>query len=110
MGTTLLRSVAKRVAGIRRVRTFMPELLDWQRVADPHAVIHYAVQSLRQGRTVAFPLETGYSVTASGLVPEAVGRLISDAGNGEALTLAVRGAAEARDWAPAMSPLSRRLA
>jgi protein-tyrosine phosphatase len=90
----------------------MPELLDWRRIADPHAIIHYAVQSLRQGRTVAFPTETGYVLTASGLVAEAVQRLRDDAANGagEPLILAVRGVAEARDWAPAMTPLAQRLA
>ncbi|HZV05166.1 MAG TPA: Sua5/YciO/YrdC/YwlC family protein [Gemmataceae bacterium] len=95
----------------------MAEMLDWQRIDDPHAIIHYAVQLLRQGRTVAFPSETGYAVTASGLVPEAVRRLPVDrpSGNSEAqvvpeLMLVVRGAGEARDWAPAMSPLSQRLA
>ncbi|HEY7158708.1 MAG TPA: Sua5/YciO/YrdC/YwlC family protein [Gemmataceae bacterium] len=87
----------------------MPEVLDWQRVADPHAVIQYAVQSLCQGRTVAFPGETGYALAASGLAPEAV-RQLPGAAEGEALTLAVRGPAEACDWAPAMSPLARRLA
>jgi L-threonylcarbamoyladenylate synthase len=89
---------------------FMPEVFDWQRVADPYAVIHYAVQSLRQGRTVAFPAETGYAVTASGLALEAVRRLQGQEGNGEGLTLAVRGAGEARDWVPALSPLGQRLA
>lgn len=88
----------------------MPEVLDWQRVADPQAVVHYAVQSLRQGRTVAFATETGYAVTASGLMPEAVRRLPIDAANKEPLTLALRGAAEAREWAPGLSPLGRRLA
>jgi protein-tyrosine-phosphatase/tRNA A37 threonylcarbamoyladenosine synthetase subunit TsaC/SUA5/YrdC len=88
----------------------MPEVHDWQRVADPHAFIRYAVQSLGQGRTVAFPSAAGYAVTASGLKPDAVRRLGADAGNGAALVLAVRSAAEARDWAPTMSPLSRRLA
>lgn len=84
----------------------MPEILDWQRIADPHAVIQYAVQSLRQGRTVAFPGEGGYVVTAHALAAEAVGRLAG----GEALTLALRSAGEASDWAPALSPLGRRLA
>lgn len=88
----------------------MPEVLDWQRVADPQAVVHYAVQSLRQGRTVAFATETGCVVTASGLIPEAVRRLPSDAANNEPLTVALRGAAEARDWAPGLSSLGRRLA
>jgi protein-tyrosine-phosphatase/tRNA A37 threonylcarbamoyladenosine synthetase subunit TsaC/SUA5/YrdC len=94
----------------------MPEVLDWQRVAEPHAVIHYAVQSLQEGRTVAFPTETGYAVTASGLAPEAVRRLpVNGVGETGAtpvlpeLTLALRGAAEARDWAPGMSRLGLRL-
>jgi len=95
----------------------MPEVLDWQRIADPNAIVHYAVQSLRQGRTVAFPTESGYAVAASGLVPEAVRQLPVDGsnGNGETpvfprLTLALRGAAEARDWAPGLSQLGQRLA
>jgi len=90
----------------------MPEVLDWRRVADPYAVIHYAVQALRQGRTIAFPTETGYTLAASGLAAEAVRKLGVDAVHGasDALTLAVRGVAEARDWVPAMSPLAQRLA
>jgi protein-tyrosine phosphatase len=98
----------------------MPEVLDWQRVAEPHAVIHYAVQSLQEGRTVAFPTETGYAVTASGLVAGGVRRLpvegaVGTNGSGETpvlpeLTLALRGAAEARDWAPGLSRLGLRLA
>ena len=83
----------------------MPEVLDWRRVAEPYAVIHYAVQSLRQGRTVAFPTETGYVLAASGLASEAV-RQLGD----EPPTLALRAAAEAREWAPGMTPLARRLA
>src|SRR5262249_8625884 len=95
----------------------MAEMLDWQRIDDPHAIIQYAVQLLRQGCTVAFPSETGYAVTASGLVPEAVRQLPVDRPSGSdetpvlpELTLALRGASEARDWVPAMSPLSQRLA
>ena len=88
----------------------MAEVLDWQRVADPQAVVHYTVQSLRQGRTVAFATETGYAMTASGLISEAVRRLPLDAGNHEPLTLALRGADGARDWVPDLSSLGRRLA
>ncbi len=83
----------------------MPEVLDWRRVAEPYAVIHYAVQSLRRGRTVAFPTETGYVLAASGLATEAIRQL-----GEEPPTLALRVAAEAREWAPGMSPLARRLA
>lgn len=84
----------------------MPEVLDWQRIADPQAIIQYAVQSLRQGRTVAFATANGYAMTASGLMAEAVGRLPVDA----ELTLALSGAGEMRDWAPGLSPLGLRLA
>jgi tRNA threonylcarbamoyl adenosine modification protein (Sua5/YciO/YrdC/YwlC family) len=90
----------------------MPEVLDWRHVADPHAVIHYSVKALCGGRIVAFPTETGYALAASGLASRAVGQLRIDPANGadNRLTVAVRGAAEARDWAPAMSPLAQRLA
>lgn len=84
----------------------MPEVLDWQRIADPQAVIQYAVQSLRQGRTVAFATKNGYAVTASALAAEAVGRLPA----APELALALRGAGEARDWAPGLSQLALRLA
>jgi protein-tyrosine phosphatase len=83
----------------------MAQVLDWQRLHDPRAVIHLAVQTLRRGRLVALPTETGYALAVSGLVPEAV-RQLPD-GPPE---LALRGAAEARDWVPGMSPLAQRLA
>lgn len=95
----------------------MPEVLDWQHVAEPEAIVLYAVQSLRQGRTVAFPSGSGYAVTASGLAAEAVRRLPvnGSAESGAApvlpeLMLVLRGPAEARDWAPGLSPLGLRLA
>ena len=90
----------------------MPEIHDWQRAADPRAVVRRAVERLRAGGVVAFPTETGYHLTASGLAPEAVGRLRRPGmREPEApLPLAVLGAAEARNWAPGMGPLGRRLA
>ena len=86
----------------------MPDVFDWQRVVDPYAVIQYAVQSLREGRTVAFPSANGYIVTASALASAAVGRL-PVLGDGEALTLVLRSAAEVRDWIPDLTPLAQRL-
>jgi protein-tyrosine-phosphatase/tRNA A37 threonylcarbamoyladenosine synthetase subunit TsaC/SUA5/YrdC len=86
----------------------MPELLDWQRTADPRAVVRRAAEALRSGAVVAFPTETGYHLAASALASEAVVQL-----RGATITtptVAVRGAAEARDWAPGMGPLGRRLA
>jgi L-threonylcarbamoyladenylate synthase len=87
----------------------MLEVLDWQSVAEPRAVVHHAVEALRAGRTVAFPTETSYALAASGLVPHAVERIcLGD--KVSPLSVAVGGLSEARDWVPAMSPLAQRLA
>ncbi len=90
----------------------MPEVHDWRRVPDPRAVVRRAVEVLRAGGVVAFPTEAGYHLAASGLAPEAVGRLRgAGATESEApLPLSVLGAAATRDWAPGMGPLGRRLA
>jgi protein-tyrosine phosphatase len=89
----------------------MPEVLDWQR-ADQREIVRRAVQALGEGRLVAFPTETAYHLAASALRPEAVTELGEQtvAAGGRPLMLAVRGAAEALDWAPGLSPLGRRLA
>jgi protein-tyrosine phosphatase len=81
----------------------MPEVMDW-RGAKTRAV-RQAVRALSEGKLVALPTETTYSIAASALVPEAVARL------GELpLTVALRDAAEAPDWVPEISRLGRRLA
>jgi protein-tyrosine phosphatase len=88
----------------------MPEVLDWQR-ADQREVVRRAVQALCEGRLVAFPTETAYHLAASALAPAAVaqlGRRVEGGAEGS-LMLAVRGSAEALDWAPAMGTLARRL-
>jgi protein-tyrosine phosphatase len=88
----------------------MPEVLDWQR-ADQREVVRRAVHALVEGRLVAFPTETAYHLAASALRPQAVAELGARAGAGDPpLMLAVRGAAEALDWAPGLSRLGRRLA
>ncbi len=89
----------------------MPEVLDWQR-ADQPEVVRRAVQALSEGWLVAFPTETAYHLLASALLPAAVEELTRQAPTEEdqPLMLAVRGAAEALDWAPDLSPLGRRLA
>ncbi len=85
----------------------MSETLDWQRVADPRAVIHYAVQSLQRGLTVAFPAADGHATAASALVSEAVERL---APGDDELTVVLRTADEARDWVPWLGSSALRLA
>jgi protein-tyrosine phosphatase len=86
----------------------MPELFDWQQVADPHAVIGSIVQALQSGRLVGLPTESGYGLVASGLSAAAVEQLRSVQPD-QPCTLAVRGAAEARSWAPGLSPLGQRM-
>jgi protein-tyrosine-phosphatase/tRNA A37 threonylcarbamoyladenosine synthetase subunit TsaC/SUA5/YrdC len=90
----------------------MPEVFDWQSVADPCAVVRRAVETLRAGGVVAFPMESGYHLAASGLSPAAVAVLGEGRSDDPAapLPLAVLGAAEARDWAPGLGSLALRLA
>ncbi len=89
----------------------MPEVLDWQH-ADQREVVRRAARALGEGRLVAFPTETAYHLAASALRPDAVAELgkRSGASADRPLLLTLRGAAEALDWAPGMSPLARRLA
>ena len=88
----------------------MPQVLDWRR-ADQREAVRRAVQTLTAGRLVVFPTETAYHLAASGLRAEAVAALAKQAGiaSDRPPMLAVRGAAAALDWVPALSPLGRRL-
>lgn len=89
-----------------------PEIVDVRRAEDIRDVIHRAVQALSEGKLVVFPTETVYGVAARALDWHAVGRLLQAKGRkeGHPLTLAIRSAEEARDYAPDMSPLAKRLA
>jgi protein-tyrosine phosphatase len=61
---------------------------------------------------VAFPTETVYGLAANALDEDAVGRLqaIKERTSVKPFTLAIKSADEARDYAPDMCPLARRLA
>jgi len=89
-----------------------PVVIDLRTAEDCRDVVHQAVQALAEGRLVAFPTETVYGVAASALSARAVERLLEVKGRGEGhpLTLAIRSAEEARDYAPDLSPLGQRLA
>jgi len=89
-----------------------PEIVDVHRAEDVRDVIHRAVQALSEGKLVVFPTETVYGLAARALDWHAVGRLLQAKGRekGHPLTLAIRSAEEARDYAPDMSPLAQRLA
>jgi tRNA A37 threonylcarbamoyladenosine synthetase subunit TsaC/SUA5/YrdC len=90
-----------------------PMVIDLRRTEDARDVVHRAVQALAEGRLVAFPTETDYVVAASGRRGDAAMSLASLVGPrpGEPLlSLALKSADEAIDWAPRISPLGRRLA
>jgi protein-tyrosine phosphatase len=90
----------------------LPMVIDLRRTEDARDVVHRAVQALAEGRAVAFPTETDYVVAASARSEAASERLacLSAERPGEPrLSLALKSADEALDWAPRMSPLGQRL-
>lgn len=89
-----------------------PVTIDLRSAEDWRDVVHQAVQALVEGRLVAFPTETVYGLAASALDQHAVERLMEVKGRkaGHALTLAIKSADEARDYAPNMGRLAQRLA
>jgi len=89
-----------------------PVVIDVRACEDRRDVVHQAVQAVAEGKLVVFPTETVYGVAARALDGEAVERLMEVKGReaGHPLTLAIRSAEEARDYAPDLSPLAQRLA
>jgi len=90
-----------------------PLLIDLRRTEDARDVVHRAVQALAEGRPVAFPTETDYVVASSARVAAAASTLqgIAAARPGEPrLTLVLKSAEEALDWAPLITAVGRRLA
>ncbi len=87
-------------------------VIDLRNAEDWRDVVHRAVQALAEGGLVAFPTETVYGLAASALDEDAVGRLLTakDRTAAKPLTLAIKSADEARDYAPDMCPLAQRLA
>ena len=89
-----------------------PMVIDLRRTEDARDVVHRAVQALAEGRAVAFPTETDYVVAASARHEAAVERLCrlaAERPEGPRLSLALKSADEALDWAPRLSPLGQRL-
>ena len=90
-----------------------PTVIDLRRTDDARDVVHRAVQTLAEGRSVAFPTETDYVIASSVRDAEAVARLVGMAPVREReprLSLALKSADEALDWAPRLSPIGRRIA
>lgn len=88
----------------------MASVFDWQRLADPQAMVQELVRRLRAGQVLAFPTDPSPCLVGSGLATAAVERLIRS-GNGRMVPLqvAVRGVADARDWVPGLPRLAQRL-
>src|SRR5690349_15773655 len=87
-----------------------PVVIDIRSAEDSRDVVHRAVQALVEGKLVAFPTETVYSVAASALNERAVARLDSVRHPQAPLELAVKSADEALDYVPSISKLGERLA
>jgi len=90
-----------------------PLVIDLRRTEDARDVVHRAVQALAEGCCVAFPTETDYVIAASGRQGDAAARLVGVAGRHASeplLSLAIKSADEAIDWAPRITPAGRRLA
>ncbi len=90
-----------------------PHVIDLRQSDDARDVVHRAVQALAEGRTVGFPTETDYVIAAAARSAAAIERLIPlvpEHPREPLLSLSVKSAAEALDWAPRMSQLGARLA
>lgn len=89
-----------------------PLVIDVRAADDVRDVVHRAVQSLAEGKLVVFPTETVYGLAARALDSDAVDRVLQVKGRkaGHPLTLAIRSADDAADYAPNISPLAQRLA
>jgi L-threonylcarbamoyladenylate synthase len=85
----------------------MPRLVELQQADDPRDVIHEAVQALVEGEVVGVPTETGYLGAAFALHPEAVSRLARSTNGG--LIVALKSAAELRDFVPELGEVGRRI-
>jgi len=88
-------------------------VIDLRKTDDPRDVVHRAVQMLAEGRIVALPTETDYVFAASVRDAAAVARLVelvNERPGEPRLSLALKSADEALDWAPRLSPVGRRIA
>jgi protein-tyrosine phosphatase len=86
-----------------------PVVIDLRSAEDSRDVVHRTVQALAEGQLVALPTETVYCLAASALSQQAVERLRSLAQGTRDLTLAIKSADEALDFAPYLGPLGQRL-
>ena len=88
------------------------QVIDVQKANDARDVIHLAVQTLAEGKLIAFPTETVYGIAANARDAGAVDKLLNvkSRSEGHPLTLAIKSADDALDYVPQMNGISSRLA
>ncbi len=89
-----------------------PKIIDLSKTDDPRDVVHLAVQALAESRAVIFPTETDYVVAAAarrdGL--EQIADFAVHRDGEPLLSLVVKSADEALDWAPRLTGVGQRIA
>lgn len=89
-----------------------PKIIDLSKTDDLRDVVHLAVQALAESQAVIFPTETDYVVAVAARkagVARVVDRAVVKA-NEPLLSLAVKSADEALDWAPRLTGVAQRIA
>lgn len=88
------------------------KIIDLSKTDDLRDVVHLAVQALAEGRAVVFPTETDYVVAVAarrdGVAQ--IGNLAVPRQGEPLLSLAVKSADEALDWAPRLTGVAQRIA
>ena len=90
-----------------------PTILDLTQADDTRDVVHRAVQALAEGKLVGVPTESNYCLAAAAHAPAAIEQacaVVTTEAAEPPLSIAVKSADEAADWAPGLEPLARRLA
>lgn len=89
-----------------------PVVINLRKADDSRDVVHRAVQTLSEGKLVAFPTETVYGLGAMARSAAAVERIYEVKGRDEnsPLALAIRGVEDAVDYAPQLNRRAERLA
>ncbi len=89
-----------------------PTIIDLSKTDDPRDVVHLAVQALAESRAVIFPTETDYVVAAAARRDgvERIADLALRRAGEPLLSLAVKSADEALDWAPRLTGVGQRIA
>ena len=89
-----------------------PYVIDLKKADDSRDVVHRAVQTLAEGKLVAFPTETVYGIGACIRSSSGVERIFQAKGRSHQapLALAIKSVEEALDFVPNLNLLSERLA